>query len=83
MPIESDDKGSTEGKADIILAKHRSGGTGDVRLRFIGKYARFENDSYYAEETTTVSLNPSSSFDAMSGSVTFESKMNTDEDIPF
>lgn len=81
--IESDDKGSTEGKADIILAKHRSGGTGDVRLRFIGKYARFENDSYYADETTTVSLNPSSSFDAMSGSVTFESKMNTDEDIPF
>ena len=77
--IETDDKGSTEGKADIILAKHRSGGTGDVRLRFIAKYARFENDTFYSDETTTTALGPSTSFDA----VTLDSKMNTDEDIPY
>ncbi len=41
--IKEDEKGITLGMADIILAKHRSGGVGEVRLRFVGKYARFEN----------------------------------------
>lgn len=31
------------GMAELIVAKHRSGGVGDVHLRFVGKYARFEN----------------------------------------
>ncbi len=36
------------GMAELIIAKHRSGAVGDVKLRFVGKYARFENwdDSY-------------------------------------
>ena len=29
--------------AEIIIAKHRNGKTGDVRLRFIGDYAKFAN----------------------------------------
>lgn len=29
--------------AEIIIAKHRNGSVGDVRLRFKGKFARFEN----------------------------------------
>ena len=32
-----------EGVAKFIFAKHRSGATGDVTLRFEGKYARFQN----------------------------------------
>lgn len=31
------------GKAEFIIAKHRSGAVGDVDMRFRGKYARFEN----------------------------------------
>ncbi|MCQ2206393.1 MAG: DnaB-like helicase C-terminal domain-containing protein, partial [Bacteroidaceae bacterium] len=31
------------GKAEIIVAKHRNGEVGDVRLTFRGEYARFEN----------------------------------------
>lgn len=31
------------GKAKIIIAKHRKGGTGDVWLKFDGKYTRFTN----------------------------------------
>ncbi|MCX4263766.1 MAG: replicative DNA helicase [Muribaculaceae bacterium] len=31
------------GKAEFIIAKHRSGSVGDVDLRFRGQYARFEN----------------------------------------
>jgi replicative DNA helicase len=30
-----------EGKADIIIAKHRNGGLADVRLRFIARQAKF------------------------------------------
>ena len=32
-----------KGLAEIIIAKHRNGAVGDVRLRFIGEYARFAN----------------------------------------
>ncbi len=31
------------GLAELIVAKHRSGAVGDVKLRFVHKYARFEN----------------------------------------
>lgn len=31
------------GLAEFIIAKHRSGSTEDVKLRFIGQYAKFEN----------------------------------------
>ena len=34
---------SLKGIAEIIIAKHRNGKTGDVKLRFIGEYARFAN----------------------------------------
>ena len=31
------------GLAEIIIAKHRNGATGDVRLRFKSEYAKFMN----------------------------------------
>lgn len=80
--ITEDDGGSTIGKADIILAKHRSGAVGNIRLRFISKYAKFENDDTPGESIDDggfSSLMPSSSFDS-EGQRTqiFESKMNDD-----
>ncbi len=50
------------GLAEFIIAKHRSGSVGDVKLRFVAKYARFENwdDQYNLS------------------SETYESKMNDD-----
>ena len=42
--ITEDPQGnSLLGIAEIIVAKHRNGATGDVTLRFIGKYAKFQN----------------------------------------
>jgi replicative DNA helicase len=32
-----------KGIADIIIAKQRTGPTGEVHLTFLGKYTRFEN----------------------------------------
>ncbi|MDH6303815.1 replicative DNA helicase [Parabacteroides sp. PF5-5] len=42
--ITEDERGnSLIGMAEIIIAKHRNGATGDVRLRFKGEYAKFIN----------------------------------------
>ncbi|UBM63629.1 replicative DNA helicase [Candidatus Sulfidibacterium hydrothermale] len=38
-----EDNTSSEGKAEIIIAKHRNGPTANVKLRFIAKYAKFED----------------------------------------
>ena len=39
-----DEKGNDlRGKAQIIIAKHRKGSTGDVLLNFKGEYTRFDN----------------------------------------
>lgn len=42
--IYKDDNGNDlRGMAELIIAKHRNGATGDVLLRFKGEYARFQN----------------------------------------
>jgi replicative DNA helicase len=45
------DKISTEGIAEIIVAKHRNGPTGSVMLSFVKQYARFENLELVHTET--------------------------------
>ena len=55
------------GKAEFIIAKHRSGAVDDVEMRFVHKFARFENwdDSYNITRETTM-----------------ESKMNESSPLP-
>jgi replicative DNA helicase len=52
------------GKAEFIVAKHRSGATDTIPLRFVKKYARFDNDD--------------DSFN-LTSETTYESKMNSSE----
>ena len=76
-----DDKGSTAGMADIILAKHRSGGVGEVRLRFVGKYARFENTEFTTNEQLASSLPMNTSFDSGGNpTIIVDSKINREND---
>ncbi len=80
--IDSDEKGSTAGMADIIIAKHRSGATGKVRLRFVNQFARFENPEFVSPDTFAMPQN--TAFDSGAGpTIIVDSKMNRDDDVPF
>ncbi len=87
--IDEDTKGSTAGMADIIIAKHRSGATDEVRLRFVKEYARFDNPVIegLGELSIGGGMQPNSGFD-QGGSMIIDSKMNddnfpSDSDEPF
>lgn len=47
--ITEDELGSTSGKADILIEKHRSGPTAEVRLRFVQRFAKFETNEDMGE----------------------------------
>ena len=40
---EDEEGNNIRGLAQLIVAKHRSGAVGDVKLRFVSKFAKFEN----------------------------------------
>lgn len=62
------------GLAEFIIAKHRNGAVGDVKLRFTARYARFENwEDGYASARAGL---------ASAGSVKLESKLNNGADEP-
>jgi len=71
--ILEDEKGnSLIGLAEIIIAKHRNGATGDVLLRFKNEFARFQNveDEYNAtgvQFTSRMNAMQDSSIAPMSG----------------
>ena len=72
----SEDKegNSIKGLAELIVAKHRSGAVGDVKLRFVSQYARFENwdEGYQAFQDVYASL------ENTGGTASRQSRMNTD-----
>ena len=59
--------------AQIILAKHRNGSTGHVNLRFVSKFAKFEN----LEENSFSDFSPNEDFDNQA-TMTVSSSMNDD-----
>lgn len=66
--ITVDEEGMpTQGMGEVIIAKHRNGSVGSVKLKFIGKYTKFADFDA-----------PTSSFDnPFSGMITRESRLNT------
>lgn len=61
-----------KGLAYLIVAKHRSGGVGDVKLHFVSKYAKFENwEEGYEVMQETLAENK----------LKIESRMNRQEDM--
>ena len=79
---EFEDHSSTKDAAEIIIAKNRNGALSDIRLRFIGRLARFDNYDTDGFETSNFNL-PYSDRDLPT--LTIPSKMNDmkDDDAPF
>ncbi len=78
--MEDEEGNSTEGLAELIIAKHRNGALEDIPLRFIANFAKF-TDYDSSEFDGLQPLKPSDSFDESSvKTVTLPSKMNDDED---
>ena len=71
---------STEGLAELNIAKHRNGKTADVPLKFIAKYAKFTDpdNAMFDFNTNNDNYNPND----FPSSINLPSKMNSDE-IPF
>jgi replicative DNA helicase len=77
--IDEDDKGPTKGMADIIIAKHRNGALSEIRMRFIDKFARFE-------ELSEAPMGAFGEMDEPGSSIRIlPSRLNEmeDEDIPY
>ncbi len=71
---EFEDGTPTEGVTEIIIAKHRNGAVGDIKLRFIDKFARFED--YIQGGASSFS-----SGDVQAGFITKKSKMDDFNDL--
>ena len=73
-----EDGSPTQGVSEIIIAKHRNGAIGDVKLRFIADFAKFED---YSQGGGGFSVE-----DVNAGIKSFPSKMNSmseDDQSPF
>lgn len=92
--ITEDDSGnSLIGVAEIIIAKHRNGATGDVHLSFKKELAKFSdmetsfNDGFGNSQTFSSKMNEEDDEDAMSQGMTgnygFDQPSGTKEDLPF
>lgn len=86
---EDENGNSTLGLANIIIAKHRNGQVGDVKLKFTGELAKFadmDEDTFDGFDNTSMPV--SNEFDQTSqNTITRSSKMDdfedNDEDVPF
>ena len=80
---EYDGGESTAGKADLIVAKHRSGETGTARVMFEKQFARFMDVPQFSEADYMSGTMPSNTqFDNAGGGMIVDSKMNEDIDLP-
>ncbi|ALM21956.1 replicativone DNA helicase [Nonlabens tegetincola] len=46
---DDDDRGPTKDQGEFIVAKHRNGATDSIRLKFLGKFGKFDNlDDFFS-----------------------------------
>ena len=76
---EWEDGTPCHGQAELIIAKHRNGSLENIRMRFIGHLARFDNlDNFeFQGDEGGTSLGPNDDFD---GTITRSSRMNDEDD---
>lgn len=81
---ENEQGHSTEGLAQLIIAKHRNGALKDIDLRFIQNFAKF-TDYEAGDFAVPADIRPSDAFEDQPNTLTIPSKMNDmdDDEVPF
>ncbi len=74
---EDDDGNSTDGIAEVLIAKHRNGALKDVKMKFIKHLAKFEDLDY--SESVDLSDVPLKDFTSPN-TITRSSRMNSDDE---
>ena len=75
-----EDQTPSQGKAELIIAKHRNGALADIKMRFIAEFAQFTDDDEY-DFSVSETMGPNENFDENGQrSITIQSKMNDDDD---
>lgn len=82
-----EDNNPTQGVGEVIVAKHRNGETGRVRLKFVGKYVKFTDleqniDGFNPTGNAFTGLTPSQDFDKPNNFIIRPSRMDDMEDEP-
>ena len=82
-----EDNNPTAGVGEVIIAKHRNGETGRVRLKFVGKFVKFTDldqgmgmDGGFSPGNAFAGLAPSQDFEKPSNFIIRPSKMDQMED---
>jgi len=78
--MEDEEGQSLKGVGEVIIAKHRNGALGTVKLKFVDKYAKFTEMDDLGFGDLPAANNPSAAQDQ--NIISIPSRMN-DEDIPF
>ena len=73
----AEEQDKPKGYTIIDIAKHRNGKLGEVQLRFVGQYARFEEFEQGYDNSEFNSIGPNNSFD--NPQRVYSSKLNEDE----
>ncbi|MCJ8211232.1 replicative DNA helicase [Mucilaginibacter sp. RS28] len=82
-----EDNNPTQGVGEVIVAKHRNGETGRVRLKFVGKYVKFTDleqniDGFSPMGAASAGLAPSQDFDKPNNFIIRPSRMDEMDDEP-
>jgi replicative DNA helicase len=74
--VDAEDK--PKGYTIIDIAKHRNGKLGEVELRFVGQYARFEELDQGYDNSSFTTIGPNNQFESPQ---VYSSKMNNDDGL--
>lgn len=77
--MEDDEGNTTEGRAQIIIAKHRNGATDEIWLQFISRFARFQDLAGLRIDEFNPSLPQNTGFEKPAN-VIMQSRLNNMQD---
>ena len=71
-----EDNNSNRGIGEVIIAKHRNGSTGNIKLRFVQEFAKFENLENYTGNEDNFAIPQNAVIDRENNTYTLGSKIN-------